>query len=488
MTETDYSSAGAASRGALERAARRRLVEDTAGGYRTGADLLESVRGVAGAIQQAGPPQRVGLWYGNSIAALEAHLAVESAGQTRVPVDPGAPASEARAVFEAAGVELVLCDERHAEMLEGAVLVHDEHRGLREPGRFRPVPYDPDRTQLLYPRMAAGGSLFAVPVSYANWDATMRVNEDLYRSGVYGRGFGPDERFLTVQQMLHGTGFLGTFPFLRMGLPQVVVEQFTAAAALDAIHRFEPTATFMVPGMVTRLAGEVGASAGAEALSLRRVLYGGAPFAADEMRAVMGVLGPVLVQVYGRMEGGWPVAVLGQEEHRRIHEGDERLAQSFGRAIGAAEVRLRHIPGDGSEVGELCVRSAMAAKEYSDPDGWCALGDVVERQAGGYLRFLRRLDGMINTGSYHVYPREVEDAIKAMPGVREVAVVGEPDPRWGQRVVAYVVADAEVRESIERQLAAALPERLARYKHPKQIRVVDSLSDLEGVGVEPPGA
>ena len=120
----------------------------------------------------------------------------------------------------------------------------------------------------------------------------------------------------------------------------------------------------------------------------------------------------------------------------------------------------------------------MAVREYSDPDGWCALGDVVEREEGGYLRYLRRLDGMINTGSYHVYPREVEDAIRATPGVRDVAVVGEPDPHWGQRVVAYVVADPAARESIEPRLSAALPERLARYKHPKQIHLVDSLSDV----------
>jgi acyl-CoA synthetase (AMP-forming)/AMP-acid ligase II len=192
----------------------------------------------------------------------------------------------------------------------------------------------------------------------------------------------------------------------------------------------------------------------------------------------MGVLGQILVQVYGRIEGGWPVAVLGQEEHRRIQGGDEKLAHSFGKPISEVEVRLRPVPGDGSQVGELCVRSAMAVKEYSDPDGWCALGDVVERDEGGYLRFLRRLDGMINTGSYHVYPREVEDAIRATPGVRDVAVVGEPDPRWGQRVVAYVVADPAARESIEPLLSAALPGRLARYKHPKQIHLVDSLSDL----------
>ena len=179
---------------------------------------------------------------------------------------------------------------------------------------------------------------------------------------------------------------------------------------------------------------------------------------------------------------GWPLAVLGQEEHRRIETGDQALGHSFGRPIDAAEVQLRRVEGEGSQVGELCVRSAMTVREYSDPDGWCALGDVVARDEHGYLRFLRRLDGMINTGSYHVYPREVEDAIRALPAVRDVAVVGEPDPKWGQRVVAYVVADAEARASIEGQLAAALPERLARYKHPKDIRFVDSLSDLKAMG------
>jgi acyl-CoA synthetase (AMP-forming)/AMP-acid ligase II len=471
------SSAGAASRAALEKAGGRRLVEGAGGGHRTGTELLESVAGVAAVIREAGDSPRVGLWYWNSAAALEAHLAVESAGGTRVPVDPGAPAAEARAVFESAAVDVVLCDERHAAALEGNVLVHDEQRRLGDAARFRPVPYEPKRVHLLYPRMAGGGGLFAVPVSYANWDATMRVAENLYRSGVYGPAFGSDERFLTVQQMLHGTGFLGTFPFLRMGLPQVLVEQFSARTVLDAVRRLEPTATFMVPGMVTRLATEVAAAGDGSPLSLRRLLYGGAPFPPQEMKAAMRVLGHVLVQVYGRIEGGWPLAVLGQEEHLRIERGDEELARSFGRPIEGAEVRLRHLEGEGPEVGELCARSPMSVSEYSDPDGWCALGDVVARDSRGYLRFLRRLDGMINTGSYHVYPREVEDAIKSLPAVREVSVVAEPDPKWGQRVVAYIVADAEA-ASFERELAAALEERLARYKHPKQVHLVDSLADM----------
>src|SRR2546423_14696068 len=97
MTETDYSSAGAASRAALERAAGRRLVEDTAGGYRTGADLLESGRGGAGAIQQAGATRRVGLRDRDSIAAPEAPLAGEAAGRERRPGGPGRPVREAGA-------------------------------------------------------------------------------------------------------------------------------------------------------------------------------------------------------------------------------------------------------------------------------------------------------------------------------------------------------------------------------------------------------
>lgn len=156
-----------------------------------------------------------------------------------MPVDPGAPVSEARAVFAAAQVDVVLADERHAAELDGAVIVHDDRRRLEEAGSFRPVPLAPGRVHLLYPRMVTGGNLFAIPVSYTNWDETMRVNEALYRSGWYGSGFGEDERFLTVQQLLHGTGFLGTFPFLRMGLPQVVVEQFNAASTLEAIRLWD---------------------------------------------------------------------------------------------------------------------------------------------------------------------------------------------------------------------------------------------------------
>jgi fatty-acyl-CoA synthase len=469
--------AGAASRDALRAAGDRVLLVEADGPSRTARSLEEHTRALARALadRRLGG-RRIGLWYWNSAAAVEAHLAVEWVGGTRVPVDPGAPAAEARAVFEAAGVEAVLADGEHQQL--AGTLLHDEQAPLAAPGGLEPTPVPPDRTALLYPRMAAAGGLLAVPISYANWAAGIRLSASLFRSGVYGPGFGDDERFLTAQQLPHGTGIIGSFPFLHMGLPQVLLRRFDADAFLEAAIRHRATATFFVPGMVTRLADAVARSGRGVAPPLRRLLYGGAPFALDELTGAVERLGPVLVQLYGRFEGGWPLTVLSVEDHARIAGGDAALARSCGRPVGPTELRVRAVPGQPPGRGELCVRGDTVVAEYADPDGWCALGDVVGQDDAGYLYLGGRLDGMINTGSYHVYPREVEEAIAAVPGVREARVRGEPDPTWGEAVTAYVVPeDPAAGDQLAERIRQALEARLARYKLPKRLHLVGSLDD-----------
>jgi fatty-acyl-CoA synthase len=190
----------------------------------------------------------------------------------------------------------------------------------------------------------------------------------------------------------------------------------------------------------------------------------------------------VLVQVYGRFEGGWPLAVLGVEEHRRIHDGDTSLGKSCGRPIDQVDLRVRPVAGHPAGRGELSVRGDMVVAGYADPDGWCALGDVAWLDDEGYLYLGGRLDGMINTGSYHVYPQEVEEAIAAVPGVRQALVRGEPDPNWGQSVTAYVVPeDPNTAKQLTEDIGAALQRRLARYKLPKRLRLVDSLDAVPTV-------
>jgi len=475
--------AGEASRKALRHAAERVLLIDGDGKSRTGSEVERRVAGVAIALTERGlSGQRVGLWYWNSPAAVEAFLAVEWIGGTRVPVDPGAPAAEAAAVFAAAGVRAVLTDRAHFAEHPDLALLHDDDEPLTAAGVFESPSVAPDTTLMLYPRMAAHSEFMAVPLSYANWSAVMRTNISLYREGAYGVPLGDGECFLSAQQLMHGTGLLGSFPFLYMGLPQVLLRRFAAPDAAEAILRHRITTTFFVPGMIPRLI-EAAEKAGQRlAPPLRRVLYGGAAADAQALRHAIAQTGPIFIQVYGRFEGGWPLAILAASDHVAEVDGKPLLGQSCGRPIAQTEIKIRPAPGHPPETGELSVRNEMVVRDFADPDGWCALGDIVRRDVHGYLYLEGRLDGMINTGSYHVYPREVEDAITAISGVHQALVRGEPDPVWGQAVTAYVTLAPDADASLVETLPRSLELRLARYKIPKRIHQVASLQDIPKLG------
>ena len=166
---------------ALLAAGERRLLMDSAaapdrGGARRAVDRLAGVllaRGLA--------HRRIGLWSWNSLAAAEALMAVEWVGGTRVPVDPGAAPEEARAVFAAAGVEAVLATR--ARWGPSRCADHRGHHRAARSARRPGLTVEADRTLLLYPRSVVEGQLLAVPISYANWAATLELNVRLYRSG-----------------------------------------------------------------------------------------------------------------------------------------------------------------------------------------------------------------------------------------------------------------------------------------------------------------
>jgi acyl-CoA synthetase (AMP-forming)/AMP-acid ligase II len=471
--------AGEASRQAVASAGDQILLIEPDRRTATGREVEARTGGLALALAQHGlAGRRIGLWSWNSAAAIEAHLATEWIGATRVPVDPGAPPAEAAAVFKAAAVEAVVTDTIHAADAPPGALVHDNDNPLSAAGTLEAHEVQPTATHLLYPRMAAEGQFLAVPMSYANWATCMSVNTALYQGGHYGDGFDGNERFLTVQQVMHGTGMLGTFPFIHMGLPQIILPRFDGAAVLEAALRYRATATFFVPGMVTRLADAVTDAGLQRAGTLRRIIYGGAPIAAEDLHRAITILGPVLVQVYGRFEGGWPLAVLSTSDHRELAAGRSPHLGSCGRPIPQTELRIRPTPGHDPPWGELCVRNGMVVAGWADPDGWCGLGDLARLDDDGYLYLGQRLDGMINTGSYHVYPQEVEDAITALPYVQAALVRGEKDPTWGQAVTAYVVPAPGAPGELAHVIREALKHRLASYKIPKRVILVPKLEDI----------
>ena len=438
-------------------------------------ELVENVDRLAGAIIEAARPgAKVGLWYSNSLAAVEAFLAVEWVAGTRVAVDPGASEAEAKEIFQAAEVDLVLTDVDRGSMLPEYGLVHDDTRPLGGKPYLATDPTSPNQTYLIYPRSVSNGELFGISLSYANWQAIIDTNTALYRSGRYGKWDEASEVFLSAQQIMHGTGMLGLFPFLSMGLPQVIVDSFDAEKVLQAIERYRVTGTFFVPAM---LRGVIGAIEGgtSRASSLRHLLYGGGPVSSDEILRAITCVGPVLSQVYGRVEGGWPISVLTPADHAGMSMETPDLFGSCGRPIEEVETRLRSLPGEPDNVGELQVKNDMTSSEYTASDGWCSVGDVMRTNSQGYLFYQRRLDRMINTG-YHVYPNEIEAVIASIAGVTEVAVIGEPHEKWGEMVVAYVVSSGEVSDAeLVEKLTRISAERLAKYKVPRRFSVVGEL-------------
>jgi acyl-CoA synthetase (AMP-forming)/AMP-acid ligase II len=458
--------AGAATRAALQAAGQRALV--TAGGRDWTADELDAaIDARARQLSEiAGPDATVGLWAWNSAALLCAHLAAERAGLTRIAIDPQAPAAEAAAVLAAAGVAVVLTDADHTAPDGFWAISLDTGPGAGAgPGPFPSREVDAGDTALLISRGFAGGdgALLTIPLSFANWEAHMNLAAALFTDGTYGPA-AAEPRFLTVQQLQYGTGLVGSFPFLRMGLPQVILRRFDAAAVASAVERHRVTSTFMVPGMVTRLAA---AYEGRPETALR-ILYGGAPFPAADLSAALGVFGPRLVQLYGRFESGWPITVLGEREHERIAAGDLALAGSCGRTVAGIDVALEPVPGGAGR--QLRVRSGCVSPSFAGPDGWCDLGDLARQDADGYVYLEGRIDGMINTGSFHVYPAEVEAAVGAeFPAALTVKVSGRPDPQWGQAVGAELSWPAGAAVPDRAEFRRRMSARLAKYKIPTLI-------------------
>jgi acyl-CoA synthetase (AMP-forming)/AMP-acid ligase II len=451
------------------------LLFDTGGASRSGAEIVDATDALAGALQPLVPSHpRIGVWHRNGFAAIEAFLATEWLGGTRIPVDPSASAAEAEATFRAAAVDLVLCDGEHGGQLGMPALIHDDQARQRGTPQGPLPEVDPAAAHMVYPRGVVDGQLFGVTLSHGNWDAIIQLNISLYRSGSYGAWNESDECFVAAQQIMHATGFLTTFPALTMGIPQVLVAHFSADRVLAAMQERRATAIMLVPAMLKALT-EAARARNEPSASLRHVLYGGGPVSLAEMLAAREWLGRGLSQVYGRLEGGWPLSVLGPADHDAIAGGDHRLATSCGRPVPAVEAQIRPLDPTDRSRGEIGVRTSMASTEYLDGDGWCSLGDIMRRDETGYLYFEGRLDRMINTG-YHIYPDEVEAVIRSVPGVADSLVAGEPHDRWGQMLVAYVKPAPGTRaDELSRALSDELPRRLAKYKVPKKIHLVDSI-------------
>jgi long-chain acyl-CoA synthetase len=291
--------------------------------------------------------------------------------------------------------------------------------------------------------------------------------------------FDAETCFLVVAPMFHLAGTLAVLATVWHGGRHVVMEAFEPGATLDLIERERVTVTQVVPTMLAAMCDEQ-LERPRDVSSLRMLTFGGAPSATETLRRARRAFpGAGLMTMYGATETA-PLVTILPGLHRLL---DTPRVGSCGRAAIGVEVEV--IGDDGAiaprgEVGEVTVRgpNVMAGywnkPEQTDAvlrDGWYATGDMGRMDEEGYLFLVDRAKDMIVTGGENVYSTEVEEVLFRHPAVREAAVFGVPDARWGEAVHAVVVPRDGSHPPAEDELIAWCRESIAGYKVPKRVEV-----------------
>ena len=305
------------------------------------------------------------------------------------------------------------------------------------------------------------------PLTHANVVASVRAVMDAWR-------WTSDDRLVHALPLQHAHGLTAVHLSLLSGSRSMVLSRFEPATLCNAIVEHRATVLFGVPASYDRLLGWPGFER-ADLSSLRLAVSGSAPLSARHSDAVTSVLGHRPLERYGLTEAGFVLS--------NLYDG-ERLPGAVGYPLPGAEVRIVGTDGaavaDGA-VGEIVVRGPQVFAGYSGADptdaflegGWFRTGDLgIRSPVTGAVSITGRSKELIITGGLNVYPGEIEQVLETQPCVRAAAVAGRPSNRWGEEVVAFVVAE----EGLDlEELAAAVACELAPYKRPKSYVVVADL-------------
>ncbi len=288
----------------------------------------------------------------------------------------------------------------------------------------------------------------------------------------------PDENcsLLHGAPMSHGSG-LYIPPYVLRGARQVVPESgaFDPDEFLDLCDHHPGSSAFLAPTMVARLVD----TGRARPRNLRALIYGGGPMYLDGLKKAMAAFGPVFAQLYGQGEAPMTITGLRRADHE---SGDDAVLGSVGYARSGVEVAVLRQDGTRAaidEIGEIVCRGDVVMTGYwNNPGatadtvrgGWLYTGDMGSFDRRGYLTLRDRSKDVVISGGSNIYPREVEEVLLEHPGVAEAAVVGTPDPEWGEIVVAFIVGAARADD-----LDAHLLDRIARFKRPKRYVYLDEM-------------
>jgi acyl-CoA synthetase (AMP-forming)/AMP-acid ligase II len=347
--------------------------------------------------------------------------------------------------------------------------------------RGRPARTQPDDVALVMYSSGTTGRPKGVMLTHANMLAHTR-------NAHVGWAFEPGDKNMVSMPLFHVGGSSYVMFGMADGIPSVMTRDPDAASLAGAILA-GAVRTFLVPAVLAQVL-----QAGPEAIAvfgrLKTYTYGAAPMPLPLLRAAMAAWPDTdFIQVYGLTEVCGVATHLMPEDHREaLASGDSERLVSAGRPLPECEIRivdpasLTDLPV--GEHGEIWLRTPQLMKGFLGrpeetaavvtDDGWFRTGDMGKVDGDGYLFIEDRLKDMIISGGENVYSPEIERVLAEHPAVMEVAVIGIPDDRWGEAVKAVVSLNPGT-TATEAELIAWCRDRLASYKCPKSVDVLEAL-------------
>jgi long-chain acyl-CoA synthetase len=448
-------------------------------------ELLDGARRVTALLQSKGigPGDRVGLVLPNVPPFPVLFYGALGAGAVVVPMNPLLKAREVQYYLEDSGASIVfawhaMADEAgKAAAKVGIDCVSVEPAELlellagQEPVADVAEREDDDTVVLLYTSGTTGQPKGA-ELTHANLTTNAALSAETLVE------LSPDDVVMGCLPLFHCFGLTcGLNAAVVSGACLTLVPRFDAVKALEVIGRDQVTVFEGVPTMYAGMLNAPDATS-YDVSSLRTCISGGSAMPVEVMKSFEKTFGCIVLEGYGLSETS-PVASFNQP-------GMERKPGSIGVPVRGVEMKL---VGDGGgdveqgEVGEIAIRGKNVMKGYwgreedtrtAIPDGWFRSGDMAKQDEDGYYFIVDRKKDLIIRGGYNVYPREVEEALYEHEAVAEVAVIGVPHDELGEEVGAAVALKADQKVS-EEELRAFAKERLAAYKYPRHLWIMDAL-------------
>lgn len=449
------------------------------------ADTQRLARALASRHEQGA---RIAVYANNVPEWVLLELACGLAGLTLVTVNPAYQKRELKFVLEQSRSEAIYYVEsfRGNPMKEIADAVCDEIPAIQH--RIVLDDHDAlfdgeDRGELRSP-----GADDAVQIQYTSGTTgfpkgALLSHNNLVRNGIetMGRGgIGEGGSFVHHMPLFHTTGCaILVLGGMAMGASMYLAPVFDPAMVVKVIERERTDFILGVPTMLVALIDEVERS-GRDVSSVRRMMSGGSMVAPELCRRAKDVFGAPIQIVYGQTESS-PVIT-----QTWFDDSIEDLTQTIGQPVPFADVSIRDPSTNAvvaiGEQGEICCRGYLVMLGYNDnPDatkaaiddeGWLHTGDLGRMDARGYLNITGRVKEMIIRGGENLFPAEIENALLEHPAIAEIAIVGVPDEKWGERVVCFMRGGGTERPSDE-ELRAFIRERLSPQKTPAEWIWVD---------------